>query len=128
MPVIQETPDRTTTSPLGVVTALAGPSQGSDQVATWRIAAQPDVDSPVHEIDRDQVWMPVSGTFEFELDVDGATTVERVGAGQAMLVPATVARRFRARGGPAEALVAMPADGTAAVPGQADRHPLPWAR
>jgi mannose-6-phosphate isomerase-like protein (cupin superfamily) len=128
VPVIQETPERTTTSAVGVVAALAGPSQGSDQVATWRIAALQDVDSPVHEIDRDQVWMPISGTFEFELDVDGATTVEKVDARQAMLVPATVARRFRAVGGPAEALVAMPADGTAGVPGQADRHPLPWAR
>lgn len=126
MPVIQETPDRTISSAVGVVAALAGPSQGSDQVATWRIAALQDADSPVHEIDRDQVWMAVSGEFEFELDIDGA--VERVVAGQALLVPAAVVRRFRARGGPAEALVAMRADGTAAVPGQADRHPLPWAR
>jgi mannose-6-phosphate isomerase-like protein (cupin superfamily) len=126
MPLITQTPDRTVTSPLGAVAALAGPSQGSNEVATWRIDAVEDVDSPLHEIDRDQIWMPVSGSFEFELGSDAS--VERVDAGQALLVPAGVARRFRARGGPAEALVAMAVGGTAAVPGKPGRSPLPWAQ
>lgn len=128
MPVISETPDRTVTNTVGVAAALAGPSSGSDQLATWRIAAVEGVDSPVHEIDRDQVWMPIAGTFEFDLQLDGAAVVERAGAGQALLVPAGVVRRFRAHGGPAEALVAMAAGGTAAVPGESARRPLPWAR
>jgi len=124
VPVITHTPEHTVTSPVGAVDALAGPSQGSNQVSTWRLTAVEDVDSPVHEIDRDQIWMPVSGTFEFEL---GEATVEHVDAGQALLVPAGVVRRFRARGGPAEALVAMAVGGTASVPGQPERRPLPWA-
>lgn len=126
MPLITQSPDRTVTSPVGAVAALAGPSQGSNEVATWRLNAVADVDSPVHEIDRDQIWMPVSGSFEFELGTDAS--IERVDAGQALLVPAGVARRFRARGGPAEALVAMAVGGTAAVPGKPDRSPLPWAQ
>lgn len=128
MPVISETQDRTVTSAVGVVAALAGPSRGSTQLSTWRIAAVEGADSPVHEIDRDQVWMPVSGTFEFDLHLDGAAVVERACAGQALLVPAGVVRCFRAHGGPAEALVAMAAGGTAAVPGESTRRPLPWAR
>lgn len=128
MPVISETADRTVTNAVGVAAALAGPSRGSTQLATWRLAAVEGADSPLHEIDRDQVWMPIAGTFEFELEIDGTAVVERVGIAQALLVPAGIVRRFRAHDGPAEALVAMPAGGTAAVPGEPGRRPLPWAR
>jgi quercetin dioxygenase-like cupin family protein len=123
MLVISESEERTTHNASGLAVGLAGPSQGSEQVSTWRVVMRPGTDSPVHEIDRDQVWMPVTGTFEF--DVDGGT--RRVTAGQAAVVPAGAVRTFRAVDGEAQALVAMAAGGTAGVPGGADRLPLPWA-
>ncbi|MEU7381910.1 MULTISPECIES: cupin domain-containing protein [unclassified Streptomyces] len=123
MYVISETEQRTTRTPAGSVFGLAGPSQGSSEVSTWRVELGADSATPVHVIDREQVWMPLSG--EFLVEADGRT--ERAGAGQAVVVPAGVVRRLKAVGGPAEALVAMVVGGKAMLPGSADRIPLPWA-
>ncbi|MFD0349766.1 hypothetical protein ACFQ0M_34585 [Kitasatospora aburaviensis] len=68
--------------------------------------------------------MPIAGTFEFVIDEETAL----VGTGQALVVPADRTRVFRAVDGRAQALVAMAAGGTAAVPGSDERIPLPWAR
>ncbi|MFD5473200.1 cupin domain-containing protein [Streptomyces sp. NPDC127105] len=123
MYVVSETEQRTTRTPAGSVFGLAGPSQGSSEVSTWRVELGADSATPVHVIDREQVWMPLSG--EFLVEADGRT--ERAGAGQAVVVPAGVVRQLKAVGGPAEALVAMAVGGKAMLPGSADRIPLPWA-
>ncbi|MFD4607270.1 cupin domain-containing protein [Streptomyces sp. NPDC058440] len=123
MYVVSETEQRTTRTPAGSVFGLAGPSQGSSEVSTWRVELGADSATPVHVIDREQVWMPLSG--EFLVEADGRT--ERAGAGQAVVVPAGVVRQVKAVGGPAEALVAMAVGGKAMLPGSADRIPLPWA-
>ncbi|MFD4953586.1 MULTISPECIES: cupin domain-containing protein [unclassified Streptomyces] len=123
MYVVSETEQRTTRTPAGSVFGLAGPSQGSSEVSTWRVELGAASATPVHVIDREQVWMPLSG--EFLVEADGRT--ERAGAGQAVVVPAGVVRQFKAVGGPAEALVAMAVGGKAMLPGSADRIPLPWA-
>jgi mannose-6-phosphate isomerase-like protein (cupin superfamily) len=86
----------------------------------------PGRNSPVHVIDREQVWMPLRGTFEFT--VDGETAV--VGAGEALAVPSGATRQFRVGGAgtsEAEAIVCMAAGGQAAVAGSDARQPLPWA-
>jgi quercetin dioxygenase-like cupin family protein len=106
-----------------VTFGLAAPSQGSKEVSTWRVELGEGSATPVHLIDREQVWMPLSG--EFEAEAGGA--VERAKAGQAVLVPAGAVRQFRAVGGPAEALVAMAVGGRAMLPGGEDRIALPWA-
>jgi mannose-6-phosphate isomerase-like protein (cupin superfamily) len=126
MQVIAETEERTITTPTAVMVGLAAPSQGSTELSTWRIRMNPDSDSPVHIIDREQVWMPVNGTFEFT--VDGETAL--VGAGEALAVPSGATRQFRADGADtseAEAIVCMAAGGQATVPGSDARQPLPWA-
>ncbi|TCO59853.1 cupin domain-containing protein [Actinocrispum wychmicini] len=123
MRVINETEERTTTTPTGVMTALAGPSQGSDQVSTWRVRLAAEAESPVHLIDHDQVWMPISGTFSFTVGDETSTA----SAGQAVLLRANEVRQFRPVGGPAEALVCMAAAGRAGVPGTDGRQSLPWA-
>ncbi|MFJ2734111.1 cupin domain-containing protein [Streptomyces sp. NPDC087317] len=123
MYVVSETEQRTTRTPAGSVFGLAGPSRGSSEVSTWRVKLGADSATPVHVIDREQVWMPLSG--EFLVEADGRT--ERAGAGQAVVVPAGVVRQLKAVGGPAEALVAMAVGGKAMLPGSADRIPLPWA-
>ena len=124
MQVISETEERTIRTPAAEMAALAGPSQGSAQLSTWRVRMGPDQDSPVHAIDADQVWMPLAGTFVFVVDDESS----HVSAGQAIVVPAGVVRRFHPVDGPAEALVAMRAGGQASVVGSDELLPLPWAR
>ncbi|MGW5124223.1 cupin domain-containing protein [Streptomyces sp. NPDC004069] len=123
MQVISESEQRTTRTPAGSVFGLAGPSQGSSEVSTWRVELGADSATPVHVIDREQVWMPLSG--EFLVEVDGVTG--RAGAGQAVVVPAGVVRQLKAVGGPAQALVAMGVGGKAMMPGSEEKIPLPWA-
>ncbi|PAZ17607.1 cupin [Streptomyces sp. SA15] len=123
MYVVSESEQRTTTTPAGSMFGLAGPSQGSAEVSTWRVELSADASTPVHIIDREQVWMPLSG--EFEVEVDGKT--EQVKAGQALILSAGAVRQLKAVGGPAEALVAMVVGGKAMMPGSDNKIPLPWA-
>lgn len=124
MRVIDETGARTTTSPGGTMSGLAAPSQGSRELSSWRVRMPAGAQGPVHSIDREQVWMPVSGSFA--VTTEGRTEVVR--AGQALILPAGVIRQIRVAQAPAEALVCMAVGGTAALPGGDERHPLPWAR
>ncbi|WP_338703988.1 cupin (plasmid) [Streptomyces sp. Q6] len=123
MRVVSETEQRSTVTASGSMFALAGPSQGSTEVSTWRVALEEAVSGPVHIIDREQVWMPFAGTLEVE--VDGRT--EHVKAGQALILSAGSVRQITAIGGRAEALVAMTVGGSAMMPGSEDKIPLPWA-
>ncbi|WP_171113722.1 MULTISPECIES: cupin domain-containing protein [Streptomyces] len=123
MNVVSESEQRTTKTPAGSMYGLAAPSQGSAEVSTWRVELPADSSTPVHIIDREQVWMPLSGAFEVE--VEGR--IEQAKAGQAVIVPAGAVRRLKAVGGPAEALVAMAVGGKAMMPGSDDKIPLPWA-
>ncbi|MFD7550627.1 cupin domain-containing protein [Streptomyces sp. NPDC059816] len=121
--VVSESRQRTTVTPAGSMFALAGPSQGSSELSTWRVALDGDASTPVHVIDREQVWMPLAGRFEAE--VEGG--VEQAGVGQALVLPAGAVRKLTAVGGAAEALVAMVVGGRAVIPGSDDRISLPWA-
>ncbi|CAL9489741.1 cupin [Streptomyces sp. DH-12] len=123
MNVVSESEQRTTKTPAGSMFGLAAPSQGSAEVSTWRVELGADAVTPVHIIDREQVWMPLSG--EFEVEVEGKT--EQAKAGQAVIIPAGAVRQLKAVGGPAEALVAMAVGGKAMMPGSEDKIPLPWA-
>jgi len=123
MNVITQTQERTITTPAAVMVGLAAPSQGTSELSTWLIRMAPDGASPVHIIDREQVWMPLSGTFEFTI---GDETV-KVGPGEALAVPAESVRQFRAGAEAAEALVCMAAGGQAGVPGSDAKQQLPWA-
>jgi quercetin dioxygenase-like cupin family protein len=124
MYVISETEARTTTTPAGVMAALAGPSQGSVELSSWRVRMPPGAEGPVHAIDREQVWMPLEGAFA--VTMDGGTAL--VAAGQAVVLPAGVVRQIRVADGPAEALVCMPAGGQATVPGSDEPRTIPWAQ
>ena len=126
MRVISETRDRTVETPTAVMAGLAAPSQGTAELSTWRVRMSPGGSSPVHVIDREQVWMPLRGSFEFT--VDGETAL--VGAGEALAVPGGATRQLRVGGaGPAEAeaIVCMAAGGQATVVGSDAWQPVPWA-
>ena len=126
MRVITETTERTIETPTAVMAGLAAPSQGTSELSTWRVRMTPGSNSPVHVIDREQVWMPLRGAFEFT--IDGETAV--VGEREALAVPSGATRQFRVGGAgtsEAEAIVCMAAGGQATLPGSDDRQPLPWA-
>ena len=123
MYVISESDARTTTTPAAVVTGLAAPSQGSSELSSWRVRMSAGAEGPMHAVDREQVWMPVRGSFAVTVDGETAT----VGPGQAAVLPAGVLRQIRTTDEPVEALVCMPVGGQATVPGSADPHRLPWA-
>ncbi|MER5458616.1 cupin [Micromonospora sp. NPDC002389] len=123
MNVISETEARTTTTPAGQMFGLAGPSQGSAEVSTWRVELGEDAATPVHGIDAEQVWMPISGTFE----VTVGDETKLVKAGQALVLPGGVMRQLKTVGGPAQALVAMKVGGKAMLPNSDNKVPLPWA-
>lgn len=124
MQVISATEERTITTPAGKVVSLAAPSQGSKEVCTWRVEMPSGVSSPVHVIDRDQVWMPIEGTFSFTID----DVVQEATVGQAIVVPGDSVRSFQVPSGSAQALVAMVVGGQAGMPGSDARQPLPWAQ
>ncbi|MEU5552112.1 MULTISPECIES: cupin domain-containing protein [unclassified Micromonospora] len=123
MNVVSETEARTTTTPAGRMFGLAGPSQGSAEVSTWRVELGEDAATPVHGIDAEQVWMPISGAFE----VTVGDETKLVKAGQALVLPGGVTRQLKAVGGPAQALVAMKVGGKAMLPNSDNKVPLPWA-
>lgn len=64
-------------------TGLAAPSRGSDGLCTWRLAVEVGVhnDEP-HTLDRDEVFMVVSGTVQVTADGD------KLGPGDAVVVRA----------------------------------------
>lgn len=121
--VVSEAEERTTRSPGGTIYALAAPSQGGAELSSWRVEMEVGQQGPVHEIDREQVWMPLSGSFE----VTAGEESVRASAGQALVLPAGVTRQVSAVEGPARALVCMAAGGRASVPGGERGIPLPWA-
>jgi quercetin dioxygenase-like cupin family protein len=121
--VISETEDRTTVTPAGRMYGLAGPSQGSTEVSTWRVELRDGSVTPVHAIDREQVWMPTAGTFEVTIGDE----TRLVKAGQAVVLPNGVTRQLKAVGGDAQALCCMRIDGRATVPNSDSKIPLPWA-
>ncbi|KAA6223215.1 cupin domain-containing protein [Streptomyces albofaciens JCM 4342] len=121
MHVVTETDARTTRTAAAAMFGLAAPSQGSTELCTWRVEMAAGKETPVHTIDREQVWMPISGAFEV---VIGDET-EIVKAGQAVMVPGGATRRLTALED-AQALVAMPVGGQAALP-DGNKVTLPWA-
>jgi quercetin dioxygenase-like cupin family protein len=121
--VLTESSERITTTAGGTMTGLVGPSVGSRELSSWRVSVPAGAVGPVHSIDHEQLWMPLSG--QLTIATDGGKSV--VGDGQVAVLPAGVERQIRADDGPAVALVCMRSGGTAAVPGSTQRRQLPWA-
>jgi quercetin dioxygenase-like cupin family protein len=105
------------------MTALAGPSQGSTELSTWRVQMNAGATGPVHAINREQVWMTTAGRLAFAV---GGETRE-AGPGEAAVLPAGVMRQVSAVDGPAEAIVCMAVGGSASTPEDAGPIPLRWA-
>jgi quercetin dioxygenase-like cupin family protein len=124
MLVISETEARTIRTPNAVMASLAGPSQGSAELSSWRVRMEAGARGPEHIIDREQVWMLLAGTLEFSVDGSPSTAA----AGQAVVLPAGAVRQIHSGPEAAEALVCMPIGGQARVVGSEATQPLPWAQ
>lgn len=121
MPVVR-TGDRVTVTPNATMHALAAPSAGSAELSTWWVRMPAGNAGPPHVVDREQVFMPVSGSVE--ITVDGAAEV--CAAGEAAVLPAGSTRSVRALEDLA-AVVAMPSGAVVTADGR-EPGQLPWAK
>ncbi len=120
--VITPTAENVTESPNARMTGLAAPSRGSAELSTWTVAMRAGRSGPEHSVSREQVWTVTAGTLE----VTCAGRTERIPAGRTLVLPPNTLRRIHAPE-PAEAYVAMRADGMVTVPNDPTPRPLPWA-
>jgi len=121
MPVIH--PEQAPTFDAGgaTITGLAAPSRGATDTAAWRVRFSDGHASPPHSLDREEVFVVLSGAVTARY----ADHSETAHAGGALIVPAGVEFSVGADGGPAEAVCTLPVGGTALLAG--DRIVPPWA-
>jgi len=112
--VVHETPN-------AVMTALATPSLGSSELATWEVRMRPGQQGPPHTTDREQVWVVLDGAAH--ATVDGEPLV--AAPGDTLVIPAAATRAIAAPGG-LRALVTTAA-GTRVHTEAGGTRPLPWA-
>ena len=123
MPVIRGATAPTFSLPGLVVTGLVAPSRGATETSVWQLVLEPGAAGVEHSMDREEVFVAVAGRAL--ATVDGAEAP--LAAGDALVVPA--GRPFSLANPstePFRAVVALPAGGRAAMPGQAPFVP-PWA-
>jgi mannose-6-phosphate isomerase-like protein (cupin superfamily) len=121
MPVISPEQAPTFEAPGATITGLAAPSRGATDTAAWRIRFSGGHASPPHSLDREEVFVVLSGAVTARY----ADHSETAHAGGALIVPAGVEFSVLAEGGPAEAVCTLPVGGTALL--GADRIVPPWA-
>ncbi|MEU8896603.1 cupin domain-containing protein [Nocardia sp. NPDC048505] len=100
---------------------MAAPSRGSSQLCTWQLTVPPNqAAGPAHTIDRDEVFMLISGALE----ISG----QLLGPGDALVVPAGSPISVGNPGAePAVAHIAVPA-GFEATMADGSKLSPPWAR
>ena len=104
------------------VLGLAAPSRGAAETCVWRITIPAGTSGPPHSVDREEIFVGLSGEARAELD--GAA--ERLGPGDALVVPAGRSFSISNPGiAPFAALVVLPVGGRAAFPDGAPFSP-PW--
>lgn len=102
---------------------LAAPSRGSKENSAWRLTLKPGTDAPPHALDREEIFIALSGTMTVVMGEETFT----VAAGDALIVPAHQPFAMSTGDEPFEAVVILPVGGQGLIPGQ---PPViaPWAR
>jgi quercetin dioxygenase-like cupin family protein len=104
------------------VVGLAAPSRGAAETCVWQITVPPGTSGPPHTLDREEIFVGLSG--EARVALDGADHV--VANGDALVVPSGHPFALSNPGPePFTALVVLPVGGRAAFPG-GDRFSPPW--
>ena len=105
------------------VTGLASPSRGSRETGVWRLHMQPKASPGRHALDREEIFVALSGSAEFQLPGEKLT----VKAGDALIVPAHTFFSFEVQGTtPFEAIAVLPV-GAKARREQGEPFTPPWA-
>ena len=104
------------------VIGLASPSRGATDTSVWRLTLDPGAASPPHTLDREEVFVALSGS----LTASFADRTETVQPGGALIVPAGEEFTIRSTGDePFEGVICLPVGGRATVDGEASIPP--WA-
>src|SRR4051812_28944856 len=106
------------------VTAYAAPSRGAAEVSMWQIELAPGSTSPRHHMDREEVFLGVSG--HAVADVGGVEY--RLGAGDCLILPAGTEFTLHVPGTePYRALACVPAGAQATITADGATFVPPWA-
>jgi len=104
------------------VVGLAAPSRGACETCVWRITIAPGTPATPHAIDREEIFVALSG--QARVDLDGADQV--IAAGDALIVPAGQTLSLsNPNAEPFTALAVLPVGGQAVLPG-GQRICPPW--
>ncbi len=107
------------------VVGFAAPSRGGRETCLWRLTIAPGSEGVAHTLDREEVFLAVSGVAVATLDGEQHT----ISAGDALIVPpGTTLRLAVPDRAPFEAVCAMAAGGQATlIGGDGAPFPPPWA-
>ena len=104
------------------VTGLAAPSRGSRETSVWRLRLAPHEPGPLHSVDREEIFVALSGRAEVTLGGE----LHELGPGDTLIVPAGHAFSLRATGAdPFEALALAPV-GVRAKLAEGEPFAPPW--
>lgn len=106
------------------VVGLASPSRHAVETSVWRLSLAAGAAGAEHTVDREEIFVALRGQADFVV----AGEVVPVGAGDALVVPASTPFRVEARGVETfEAVCVLPVGAMATLPGGAPFVP-PWAQ
>mgnify|MGYP005815618093 CR=1 FL=1 len=105
-------------------TSLATPSSGTRDTSVWRVELAPGVESALHEVTREEIFVVLRGSARVQLAED----VREVRVGEVIVVPRDTPFRLAnpSELEPFEALCCLPVGGQARVDGAV--FVPPWAR
>jgi quercetin dioxygenase-like cupin family protein len=122
MPVVTAQDAPTFDTGEALITGLASPSRGARDTAAWRVRFHGTQPSPVHALDREEVFVVLEGTLTARYE----QSEETAQAGGALIVPAGLEFCLVPGEGGAEAVCVLPVGGQAVLDGQ--RFTPPWAQ
>jgi quercetin dioxygenase-like cupin family protein len=106
------------------VLGYAAPSRGAAELSVWQIELAPGSTSPLHHMDREEVFLGVGGHAVAE--VDGAR--HDLGAGDCLILPAGTDFTLHVPGEePYRALACVPAGALATMADDGATFVPPWA-
>ena len=104
------------------VLGLAAPSRGARETCVWRVTLPPGAAGAAHTVDREEIFVALSGEARFALDGED----EALTPGDTLIVPAGRTFCLSNPGAqPFTALAVLPVGGRAAMPGGEPFSP-PW--
>ena len=104
------------------VLGLAAPSRGARETCVWRVTLAPRTPGTPHSVDREQIFVALSGQARVELGGQDAT----LAPGDALIVPAGESFSLSNPGEePFTALAVLPVGGCPVLPGGEPFSP-PW--